>query len=63
MHPVLRQALWQAVKWELLIRNPSDVVDPPKVASERLGHSKVGITLDLYSHVMPGMRGRRGGTR
>jgi hypothetical protein len=22
-----------------------------KVASERLGHSKVGITLDLYSHV------------
>lgn len=27
----------------------------PKVASERLGHSKVGITLDLYSHVIPGM--------
>ena len=27
-----------------------------KAASERLGHSKVGITLDLYSHVMPGMR-------
>jgi integrase len=26
----------------------------PKVASERLGHSKVGITLDLYSHVIPG---------
>lgn len=28
----------------------------PKIASERLGHSKVGITLDLYSHVMPGMQ-------
>ena len=28
----------------------------PKVASERLGHSKVGITLDLYSHVLPGMQ-------
>jgi integrase len=28
----------------------------PKVASERLGHSKVGITIDLYSHVMPGMQ-------
>lgn len=28
----------------------------PKVASERLGHSTVGITLDLYSHVMPGMQ-------
>lgn len=28
----------------------------PKIASERLGHSTVGITLDLYSHVMPGMQ-------
>jgi integrase len=28
----------------------------PKVASERLGHSQVGITLDLYSHVLPGMQ-------
>ena len=28
----------------------------PKVASERLGHSNVGITLDLYSHVIPGMQ-------
>src|SRR5205085_9681639 len=28
----------------------------PKVASERLGHSKVGITLDLYSHVLPGLQ-------
>jgi hypothetical protein len=25
----------------------------PEVASGRLGHSKVGITVDLYSHVMP----------
>ena len=28
----------------------------PKIASERLGHSKVGITLDLYSHILPGMQ-------
>jgi integrase len=28
----------------------------PKVARERLGHSTIGITLDLYSHVMPGMQ-------
>ena len=28
----------------------------PKVASERLGHSKIGITLDLYSHVLPNMQ-------
>jgi integrase len=29
----------------------------PKVVSERLGHSSVGITLDTYSHVLPGMQG------
>ena len=28
----------------------------PKVVSERLGHSTVGITLDTYSHVLPGMQ-------
>ncbi|GEC38459.1 hypothetical protein EME01_25310 [Sinorhizobium meliloti] len=28
----------------------------PKIASERLSHSKIGITLDLYSHVMPGIQ-------
>ena len=27
-----------------------------KVASERLGHSKVGLTLDTYSHVLPNMQ-------
>ncbi len=28
----------------------------PKVASERAGHASVGITLDTYSHVMPGLQ-------
>ena len=28
----------------------------PKVVSERLGHSSIAITLDLYSHVIPGMQ-------
>lgn len=28
----------------------------PKVVSERLGHSKIGITLDTYSHVLPDMQ-------
>lgn len=27
----------------------------PKVVSERLGHSSIAITLDLYSHVTPGI--------
>ena len=35
---------------------PPSLRRSPKVASERLGHSKVGITLDLYSHVLPGMQ-------
>jgi len=29
---------------------------PAKVASQRLGHSNIGITLDLYSHVMSDMQ-------
>ena len=28
----------------------------PKVVSERLGHAKVGITLDTYSHVLPSVQ-------
>jgi len=28
----------------------------PKVAQERLGHSSVAFTMDIYSHVLPGMQ-------
>ena len=28
----------------------------PKIVQERLGHAKVGTTLDIYSHVTPGMQ-------
>lgn len=28
----------------------------PKVVSERLGHTKIGLTMDTYSHVIPGMQ-------
>lgn len=28
----------------------------PKIVQERLGHSTIAVTLDLYSHVMPGMQ-------
>ena len=28
----------------------------PKVVSERLGHAGIAITMDLYSHVVPGMQ-------
>ena len=31
---------------------------PAKVVSERLGHTKISTTLDLYSHVLPDMQDR-----
>jgi hypothetical protein len=30
--------------------------EPAKVVSERLGHSSVAITLDIYSHADPGLQ-------
>ena len=30
----------------------------PKVVSERLGHSSIVLTLDTYSHILPGMQER-----
>ena len=28
----------------------------PKIVSERLGHSRVALTMDTYSHVIPDMQ-------
>jgi integrase len=28
----------------------------PKIVSERLGHANIGITLDTYSHAVPGLQ-------
>jgi integrase len=28
----------------------------PKVVQERLGHSTIAVTLDIYSHVAPGLQ-------
>ncbi len=28
----------------------------PKIVQERLGHSSIGMTLDIYSHVAPGLQ-------
>ena len=28
----------------------------PRVVQERLGHANISVTLDVYSHVMPGMQ-------
>ena len=34
----------------------------PKIVSERSGHSTVTLTLDTYSHVLPGMQKRAADT-
>ena len=36
MHRVLREALQQAVRWQLLARNPADAVKPPKVERKQM---------------------------
>jgi Phage integrase family len=35
---------------------------PAKIVSERLGHATVQITLDTYSHVLPGLDAQAGET-
>ncbi len=29
---------------------------PAKIVSERLGHRKISVTMDLYSHALPSMQ-------
>jgi len=36
MHRILRTALGQAVKWQLLARNPVDAVEPPRAAHKEM---------------------------
>src|SRR5262245_39884039 len=36
MHRVLREALQQALGWQLLARNPADAVKPPKVERKQM---------------------------
>jgi Phage integrase family len=35
---------------------------PAKVVSERLGHANIAITMDTYSHVLPGLDAEAAGT-
>ena len=55
IHRVLKQALGQAVKWHLLMRNPCDAVDPPKVERTAM------MTYDLRQtgELIEAMRGTR----
>ena len=47
MHVVLKGALKTAVKWDLLARNPSDNVDPPKVERREMKVYDLNQTAEL----------------
>jgi integrase len=51
-HRVLRQALAQAIKWQLLVRNPADSVEPPRpvpVEMHTLDEAQIAKLLDFAS--------------
>jgi integrase len=55
MHRVLREALQQAVRWQVLARNPADAVKPPKVERGQMSTYDVGQTVELLDK----LRGNR----
>jgi len=55
MHVILKGALTQAVKWELLIRNPADAVTPPKISRLLMRTYDLAQTPELIEAV----RGKR----
>src|SRR5262249_14529935 len=55
MHRVLREALQQAVGWQLLVRNPADAVRPPKVERKQLSTYDIEQTAELLDR----LRGNR----
>ena len=59
-HPLLAKANLPRVRFHDLRHTAASLLLDqgihPKIVSEMLGHSSVGITLDLYSHVTPSMQ-------
>ena len=55
MHRVLKQALKQGVRWELLHRNPADAVQPPKIEKRRMATYDMAQTAAL----LEALRGQR----
>jgi len=53
MHRILRQALQQAVRWQLLARNPADTVRPPKVEKSEMRALTPDETAELLEAVRP----------
>jgi integrase len=55
MHVILKGALAQAVKWEMLVRNPADAVDPPRTSPATMKAYDLAQTAELIEAV----RGKR----
>ena len=55
IHVILKGALTQAVKWEMLVRNPAAAVDPPKIGHTTMHTYDLGQTAELIEAV----RGKR----
>lgn len=67
LHTQLHRALADAVRWDLLVRNPSDLVDPPKPArrvlttwtADQLRTFLAGVAEDLPGRPVPAGCGLR----
>lgn len=59
LNPILERAGIQHIRFHDLRHASASMLLSkgvhPKVVQERLGHSQIGITLDIYSHVLQGM--------
>jgi integrase len=53
MHRILRQALQQAVDWEMLARNPTDKLKPPKVEQAKMRALDAPETAALLEAIRP----------
>ncbi len=53
MHRILRQALRQAVDWEMLARNPTDKLKPPKVERAKMRALDAPETAALLEAIRP----------
>jgi integrase len=51
MHVILKGALAPAVKWEMLVRNPADAVDPPKAGRATMQTYDLTQTAELIEAV------------
>ena len=42
--------------WQQEAQGHCELFEHPKVVQEMLGHASITLTLDTYSHVLPGMQ-------